>query len=217
MITSNYVYFIAGWVGLILYGALLVALVCWFADRLPTRIDVERRLRYRVTLVDWLRRWNVVQLANKKYSLYSTDQAVTRFLRRLALLRHMRTHQGKALHLTAFLSDFRRILRDRPVAGLLWCLIYGPPETQRMAVWLLGRCGDHGAVPALLRLGRHPQPLVRKEVARALRRLKAWAELRTMAEHETESLVLRFTEQPIARPFERRLATFLSRGRDAED
>jgi hypothetical protein len=202
-------YFLLGWCVLILYGALLVALVCWFADRLPTTFD-DRPTRFRVTLIDLLRRYSFVRFANKKYALYSADHAVSRFLIRLGRVRLLNLdHEHRLLRLVSYRDDFRHVLRSRPIAGLFWCLIYGEAEAQRMAVWLLGKCGDPAAVPALLRLARHPWPALRKEVARSLRRLGAWSELRALAQRESDPIVLRFTVQPPPKSFESRLAQFL--------
>ena len=211
MNAASLMVFVGALVALTLYGVLLIGLVSWLADRFPVQPGEVRPTRYRVTLMDRLRRRGFVRIAGKRYALYAADHAAVRFLRRLS--RHRLLHLDKPdrwLRLVSFVSDFRRLHHDRPFAGLLWCLLHGDAEMQRLAAWLLGKRGEPSAVPALVRLAGHPQPRLRREAARSLRRLNAWAELRTIAMRETDPLVLRFTAQPPPKSFESRLSKFLA-------
>lgn len=212
MDAATMLYFIGACVALMLYGGLLVVLVCWFADRLPTQLREDRPLKYGVTLLDRLRRYKFVRFGHKKFALYSADHAARRFLSRLSRRRLVQLDDSdRWLRLIAYLDDFRRLHRDRPIAGLLWCSLYGDVEMQRIAVWLLGKSGNRAVIPALLRLAPHPQQSIRKEVARSLRRLNAWAELRAISGREADPEVLRFTVQPPPKSFPSRLAQFLGR------
>lgn len=193
-----------------LYVILMIALVCWFADRWPITSRQPQQPAYHIRLFDRLRRSGLVRFADKKYALYAADYAAARFLERLSRHRLLNLdHDANGLRLMDYRADFVRVLEDRPVAGLARCLLYGNSEAQRLALWLLGKCDQQGVIPLLMRHGAHESVAVRKEVARGLRRLKAWAELRLLAEKETDPLVLRYTVQPPPKPFRSRLEQFL--------
>jgi hypothetical protein len=203
-------YLLGGCAAIVVYFALLVALVRWSADGPSGQVRQLAPRPYRVTLLDRLRRRHWVLLAHKKYAMYSADRAAVRFLTCLSRWRLVQLHDSvRSSPLMAFRCDFRRLRRDRPIAGLLWCLLHGNAEMQRIAAWLLGQCGSQAVAPALVQLARHPQPSLRREMARGLRRLNAWAELRTIGEHETDPTVLVFSQQRPPKSFESRLAEFL--------
>jgi len=70
------------------------------------------------------------------------------------------------------------------------------------------RCGGTLGIRSVAAFAEHPDEQTRKEVARALRRLGAWVELREMAESDESERVRRMATPTIARPFEGRLTDF---------
>ena len=113
------------------------------------------------------------------------------------------------VRLLAFKQDFRNLIAERPIQGLAWCLVHGNVETQRLAIWLLGRCGGRSAAGRVARFSRHPWAPIRKEAAQALRRLESWAELRRMLASEQAAEVRRAGAELPPAPFNERLQRFL--------
>jgi hypothetical protein len=85
-----------------------------------------------------------------------------------------------------------------------------PPEMLPICIWLLGKCADRFRLYGLHEYRHHESPRVRGEVAKALRRVEAWALLREMAAAYPEDRKVHwFATAPIAhRPFSQRLARF---------
>lgn len=79
----------------------------------------------------------------------------------------------------------------------------------RFALWFRGRGGGYAGSAVVARLATHPNPSIRKEVARTLRRLSAWPALREMATHDPNPRIRALASQPPSRPFERRQEQFL--------
>lgn len=79
----------------------------------------------------------------------------------------------------------------------------------RFAIWLRGRCGGYAGSTVITRFARHPNPYIRKEVARSLRRLSAWPALREMAMHDPEARIRALASQPPSHSYGRRQERFL--------
>lgn len=82
-------------------------------------------------------------------------------------------------------------------------------DVLRLALWLRGRCGGYAGSATVARLIPLGDPKIRKEVARCLRRLSAWAALRQMATHDPDPRIRALASQPASRPFERRQERYL--------
>jgi len=113
--------------------------------------------------------------------------------------------------LLALRNDFRAIQAKRPIPGLVWCVKHGDSATRRLTVWLLGRIGNRCTTSVVSALSDDGDVRVRKEVAKALRRLTAWAELREIAAREDDPVVRRFATQAEVPPreFSERMTRFL--------
>jgi hypothetical protein len=134
---------------------------------------------------------------------------------RVHLLDLIRAHRqrcarGETATLFRYRDNFRRITRERPVSALVVCLASGPREMRQLAIWLLGRMGNRRTVAAIAQLGRDPDPSVRKEVAKALRRLDGWRYLRAMAETDPHPRVRRYANEEPPKLFPDRLRRYLA-------
>ncbi len=96
----------------------------------------------------------------------------------------------------------------------LLCLVAERTDDQAvrvLAIWLRGRCGGSLGTASLARFATHPDRQTRKETARALKRMGAWAPLRVMAESDTSERVRRMATSEPPKNYRERLASF-SRG-----
>jgi hypothetical protein len=171
------------------------------------------------------------KVGSKRYQVTGFHLAVHYFLQELALdLRTQTRCDGRLLPLRA---DFRRIAAQQSGIGLLYSLQSNDPIEQRLAVWLLGRRGWPKAVE-LLRDWPTTAPLeMQFEIARTLKRLRAWVELQQLEQRarkhrldaQSESLVSlevlqrrllwlvrweRISQPPARRDYQQRLGRFLS-------
>ena len=84
-------------------------------------------------------------------------------------------------------------------------------DRRRLFIWLRGRLGGRLGKDRIIRFSHHLDWRTRKEVARALKRLHAWAELRAMHEQEQHPIVRNMAKQSPARSFDQRLGDFCQR------
>lgn len=183
----------------------------------PSRVVIIRRgptpsilPRYRIRFRDRLGPFDLWH-EEKKYVLWAPDHAVKRFFQLLTrFVRNADTGMNLRL-LLALRKDFREIQAKRPIPGLVWCVKYGYSDARRLAIWLLGRIGNRYTATLVSSLGNDGDVRVRKEVAKALRRLKAWVELREIAAREDDPVVRRFATQAEIphREFSERMTRFL--------
>lgn len=172
-------------------------------------------------------------MRGKRYQVCDIDADIHNFLRDLSrYLRETNFHPGRLISLR---NDFRQIYKRNfwPI-GLVFSLSSQDYLQRRLAAWLLGRCTWPRGVP-YLRKCSHPALLeLQFEVARALRRLRSWSELRqlelqTAHHHEKKSTTDSYSwpvtkladpiwfdrlrmmcQPPIAREHSIRLSNFLS-------
>jgi hypothetical protein len=85
------------------------------------------------------------------------------------------------------------------------------PTLRILAIWLRGRCGGSLGTASLAEFATAADDRTRKEVARALKRLGAWAPLREMAEHDPDPRIRRIATARPARPYRQRLAEYTQR------
>lgn len=128
-----------------------------------------------------------IRFGGRRFTLQPFDTATRRFLREVAEAWTASRVSTSQLRLLSFRNEFREIQRKRPIPGLVWRATHvGSPEEVRCAVWLLGLCESIQSMPVILALSDHPDAAVRAEVARSLRRLRAWVELETMAQNDPD-------------------------------
>jgi hypothetical protein len=99
-------------------------------------------------------------------------------------------------------------------ASALLCLVVertDDPTVRILAIWLRGRCGGSLGTASLAKFAHHPDDQIRKEVARALKRMGAWAQLREMAENDTSERIRRMATSEPSRPYRDRLSDFSRR------
>ncbi len=168
-------------------------------------------LEYRVT---WRDKYSVsdriVEFGGQRYRCHAKDLAAVRFLLQLELDRMAPAgEQAAPPEMLSLRDDFRRLIADQPVAGLIACLGVGSHETRRLAIWLLGQCGNSRAIPALcLFTTRRPRDL-RVAMVRALRRLRARAELREIAEQDEDPWIRQYAAAGTERIFKSHLQHYL--------
>ena len=85
------------------------------------------------------------------------------------------------------------------------------PIMRILAIWLRGRCGGSLGTSTLARFTHHSDEQTRKEVARALKRMGAWAHLRGMAARDTSERIKRIATSEPVRPYRDRLGDFVGR------
>lgn len=140
---------------------------------------------------------------DRTYACWIVDERVKDFLDKLADWR-----SRNPASLFSFRDDFRTIIRLRPIRGLVWCAIYRGVPTRNIAIWLLGRIRNRSVVSVLASFQHDPSPSVRKEVAKALRRMGAWALLRELR-NDSHPVVKRIATERSATPFQQRLFRYL--------
>lgn len=84
------------------------------------------------------------------------------------------------------------------------------PTLRVLAIWLRGRCGGSLGTASLAKFSTHPDDQTRKEVARALKRMGAWVQLRPMAECDPNPRIRRIATIQASRAYGLRLTDFSS-------
>jgi hypothetical protein len=168
-------------------------------------------LEYRVT---WRDRYSctdrIVQFGGQRFRCHAKDLAAVRFLLRLELDRMAPAgDQAAPPALLSLRDDFRRLIADQPMAGLVGCLGLGSDETRRLAIWLLGQCGSSLAIPALCLFATRRRRDLRVAMVRALRRLRARAELREIAGRDEDPWIRQYAAAATERTFHSHLQQFL--------
>lgn len=114
--------------------------------------------------------------------------------------------------LLQFRNDFRAINSLHPIGGLVCCLKSSNRELQRLAIWLLGRSAGGATVNAVKVFRDDPDARIRREVAKALRRMAEWTELQSMARHDEDARVrsqASSLSNTVRRPYAERLGRFV--------
>jgi hypothetical protein len=148
------------------------------------------------------------QCVGDSYYPSQRDQGVTWFLGSLVRTREIDRLQNRATQ--SFLplrDDFRRIIKVRPIPGLVWCLANSSQiEERRLAAWLLGMCQARVADSLLLAIANHSHDRLRFEVLRSLRRLGRHRELRRVRRWDLSERERRIVEAFQPRDFGTALA-----------
>lgn len=118
---------------------------------------------------------------------------------------------GWCLHsasLMPYRAEFKTLVARQPIPGLVFCVADADPRVQKLALWLLGRCRRRKVLPVMMTLRGSPHRGVRKELAKAVRRLGAWKELSNLAQQERDPQICRLATASPPTPFTARLARF---------
>ena len=151
-----------------------------------------------MSLVRWGKRWYPT----------ITDMQYAKLLRVIRHARRVALHEGiRPTSLITWRDDFRRIIRNGRVTACFLNLNQRDSESICIALWLVGRMQAKHGVSIVADYRSHADARVRREAARALRRLGAWSELRSMAD-DTSPLVRGFTRDDGPRPLAVRLERF---------
>ena len=81
-------------------------------------------------------------------------------------------------------------------------------DRRRLLIWLRGRLGGRSGTEVIALYSDHPDWRMRKDVARTLKRLQAWAELRNLHKQEVHPKVRHIARQLAMRSFDDRLGAF---------
>lgn len=146
-----------------------------------------------------------VTIAGKDLTVTARDFQLAQGLARLGARR-----EQQAWRLVELRPDFRYAIRHRLIAGLVYAQQFRQPDREGLLVllWLLGRIKGSLALAVLKPYRRHRDARVRRETARSLRRVEAWAELRTMR-RDPDERVRRLTFPRPMKPFQARLDRFM--------
>ncbi len=117
--------------------------------------------------------------------------------------------------LMSFRPEFRCVIGRGRICALFRCLDAYDPELTRLAIWLMSRMHRRDAIPEINPFGSHVNVRLRREVARGLFRLGAWAELRAIAQHDPDPRVQRLVVGLPVDSFENKFARF-ARSQDSD-
>jgi HEAT repeats len=177
---------------------LWLLVVLWLLSSLPFAFILLRR---RVQVV--------VSFRGRKFKVTGYEIEDGKLIARMAELRRQAVNLGQTpVRLITFRQEFRRIANWPRVHAMITCLNQPDEETVRLAIWLLGRKHARYGIPLIVPCSHSPDVRVRREAARALRRLGAWSELRAIYEFDTDEQVLRIALPERPKPFEQRLSRF---------
>jgi hypothetical protein len=112
--------------------------------------------------------------------------------------------------LLPYRDEFRWAIQHGRLEPIKLYLTRCPLEMVPVAIWLWGKCADRFRLYGLSGFCYYQSPLVRKQVAKALRRLEAWSLLDDMvAAFPDDEKIRWFANAPISHgPFAERLANF---------
>jgi hypothetical protein len=112
--------------------------------------------------------------------------------------------------LLPYRDEFRWAIQHSRLEPIKLYLTQCPLDMVPIAIWLWGKCADRFRLYGLSGFCYYRSPMVRKHVAKALRRLEAWSLLDEMAAAFPDDEKIRwFANAPISHgPFEERLENF---------
>jgi hypothetical protein len=153
--------------------------------------------------------WKSISYGGRKHLASASERADGHFLVRVVEDRRQSLAAGATpVRLITFRQQFRRIAKRERMAGMITCLDQPEAEVVRIAIWLLSRKHAKPAIPWIAPFCQSGNVHVRRETARALRRLEAWAELRVMAMNDPDERVCRLATSEPPHPFEQRFKRF---------
>jgi hypothetical protein len=151
----------------------------------------------------------LVHRHGRRWFITGADLADGRFVCRIGADRRRALTAGMTPpKLVTFRREFRRIGSRRRIGGLFTCLDQHDPEVVRLGIWIMARTHVTSAISEITPFRQSADVRVRREAARALRRLEAWAELRVVAGQDPDEQVRRLATPIPVKPFHRRLERF---------
>jgi len=176
-------------------------------EPLPRNFFVpKRRLRA------W-RRWGRYYRTSEDFKLLKSIE-----LERERLVLATENH-GSTFWLLPYRTQFRQLFAELhsyrnkgDIDVIRYYMAFCPSEMIPICVWLIGRCGKRFWHYDLDSFSRDPSPIVRKHVAKALRRLEASPLLEEMASRYPEDKRIQFFANSgpvVQRPFADRLSRFI--------
>ena len=115
------------------------------------------------------------------------------------------TDQGWLIRLR---GQIRQVETLQSQVVLSWMIeLADDPSLRVLAIWLRGRCGGHFGASSLAAYSTGANVQTRKEVARALKRMRAWVELERIASQDDDGRVRRIASTE-PRPYRQRLDDF---------
>jgi hypothetical protein len=169
----------------------------------PTQGAFMSRPSYRTTAEDWYRNGGHVRAST-----------ASRFLQELCEYQHrlMSFYDGKIPRtwLLKFRQEFRQLEEQRAALVMQRFISLGDPALRHVFIWLLSKVASRFFLRGLDEYCDDPSPVVRKHLAKALRRLEAWPLLEKMATAHPDDERLRWfaTAPTTKRPFRDRLRDF---------
>jgi hypothetical protein len=159
---------------------------------------------YRATPGDWVRAGG-----------HARSLAAHRFLNQLVCYRNYlrQLHLGEELPITwllGFRNDFRRLILDENLAVIHSFMLVGDDQLRPIAIWLTSQLANRTRLFDIEEYCDDPSPVVRKHVAKALRKLEAWPLLGKMLTADPDDAKLHwFASAPIRqRPFSESLEKY---------
>jgi hypothetical protein len=147
------------------------------------------------------------KLPGKRYILGKDG---VRAIEILAWLRKAEGRLGRPSEILARRPLVREIERIQASAALSYVIANSRDDRlRRLAIWLRGRSGGYLGAKDVAEFALYPNDAIRKEVARCLRRLKAWSPLREMATRDPDPKIRALATQATAENYERRQKRFL--------
>jgi hypothetical protein len=134
------------------------------------------------------------------------------------ILAHAADDEPSVYWLLPYRNDLRRIYvgfharcNDFQVDAIQLYMRRYPESMTPLCVWLIGKCVDRFRLYGLAGLWNDPSPVVRRQVAKALRRAEAWSQLAEMARAypDDDRIVWYATAPPTHRPFAQRLTNYV--------
>lgn len=119
-----------------------------------------------------------VRIDGKDFEVHGYDAVVYMYLRDLA--RELSRGEFRPERLVPLRADFRKISGCGSPIGLVFTLTSGDHDQRRLAVWLIGRMKWTRAAPILCECFRTAPLVLQYEIARTLKKLRAWSELRQL-------------------------------------
>jgi len=139
------------------------------------------------------------------------DLAAARQLRTLGHIVERREDESIEVGwLLKYRNDFREMMQDMSPAVLAVVVERSRvPAMRRLAIWLLGRHTGTLGTKAIARHMGDSDVILRREVARALRRKQAWSEMRALQADDPDSRIRKLATQATPDAHQRRLRVFL--------
>lgn len=131
--------------------------------------------------------WGFPPLSDYAYRIrdkrYRVGLAGKQTLKLLTEIYFANRHTSGPYWLIPFRKQIREIQRINSRGILSLTVERTPdPKLRLLAIWLRGRCGGTLGTSILADYVTHLDPQTRKEVARALKRMSAWVQLRQLAD-----------------------------------